>query len=71
MLTTAGYTHYVSVRYGTPIGPGILLLALTLPSSLTVMVTPLGDVVDGDALTLFLAGCGALQAGALYLVLRR
>ncbi|WP_084963857.1 SCO4225 family membrane protein [Thermoactinospora rubra] len=69
VLVAAGITHFVSLKYGAPIGPGIVLFVLTLPSSLIVLVPPL-DALEGEALTAFLVGCGALQAGALWLWLR-
>ncbi|GAA0939359.1 SCO4225 family membrane protein [Nonomuraea longicatena] len=66
VLATEGYLRFVSIRYGTPIGPGIVLMALTLPSSVLVLATP----VEGGYLEAALVGCGVLQAGVLWLLLR-
>ncbi|MFD9950226.1 SCO4225 family membrane protein [Nonomuraea sp. NPDC059023] len=69
VLITAGVTHYVSVMHGAPIGPGIALFVATLPSSLVVFVPPL-DALEAGALTAFLIGCGAIQAGTLWFLLK-
>ncbi|WP_433441034.1 SCO4225 family membrane protein [Nonomuraea sp. CA-141351] len=74
VVLSAGYAEYVSLTSGTPIGAGVLLMVITLPTSLIVLL-PLQagiaeDVLDGDALTLALVACGAFQAWLLWLLLR-
>ncbi|TMR96800.1 SCO4225 family membrane protein [Nonomuraea basaltis] len=74
VVVTAGVAEYVSVTSGAPIGPGVVLVVITLPTSLLVILPALFGIgenaPDGDVLLIALVGCGVFQAWLLWLLLR-
>lgn len=74
VVVTAGVAEYVSVTSGAPIGPGVVLMVITLPTSLLVLLPRLfgigENVLEGDVLLIALVGCGVFQAWLLWLLLR-
>ncbi|GAA3592706.1 hypothetical protein GCM10022419_089530 [Nonomuraea rosea] len=74
VVVTAGVAEYVSLTAGAPIGPGVVLVVITFPTSLPILIPALsgigGNALDGDVLLVTLVGCGVLQAWLLWLLLR-